>query len=118
MKELLVSITELAVVALDFMALLVIIYGAVEAFVCALRMLYTHAEVELQRQVWLRFARWLVAGLTFQLAADIIETSITDDWQSIARIAAVALVRTFLNYFLELDVAEVRERDRQNNADT
>jgi uncharacterized membrane protein len=54
------------------------------------------------------FARWLVAGLTFQLAADIVETSISTSWEAIARVAAVAAIRTFLNYFLERDLAELR----------
>ena len=61
----------------------------------------------------MRYARWLVAGLTFQLAADIIETSITTDWDAVGRLAAVAVIRTFLNYFLENDVGEMRERERE-----
>jgi uncharacterized membrane protein len=51
-----------------------------------------------------------VVALTFQLAADIIETSITTSWEAVGRIAAVAVIRTFLNYFLERDLSEVRER--------
>jgi uncharacterized membrane protein len=62
-----------------------------------------------RREIWLTYARWLIAGLTFQLAADIIETAITSDWQAIGRIAAIAVIRTFLNYFLERDLAEARE---------
>jgi uncharacterized membrane protein len=58
----------------------------------------------------LRYARWLVAGLTFQLAADIIETSISTGWESVGRLAAIAVIRTCLNYFLERDLTEVRER--------
>ena len=61
------------------------------------------------------FGRWLVAGLTFQLAADILETSITTTWQAVARLGAVAAIRTFLNYFLEHDMNEARER-RQREA--
>jgi uncharacterized membrane protein len=63
--------------------------------------------------VWLRYARWLVAALTFQLGADIIETSITREWEAVARLGAVAVIRTFLNFFLDRDLAEVRERHRQ-----
>jgi uncharacterized membrane protein len=63
-----------------------------------------------KRDVWLRYARWLVAGLTFQLAADIIETSITTSWDAVARVAAIAVIRTFLNFFLEGDLTEVRDR--------
>jgi hypothetical protein len=35
-------------------------------------------------------ARWLVVGLTFQLAADIIETSISTSRKAIGRLAAIA----------------------------
>ena len=66
------------------------------------------------RDIWLHFARALVAGLTFQLAADILETSISKDWQTVGRIGAIAVVRTFLNYFLERDVAETRERQHES----
>ena len=59
------------------------------------------------------FSRWLVAGLTFQLAADILESSITPDWDGIGRLAAVAVIRTFLNYFLERDVEEMRKREQE-----
>jgi uncharacterized membrane protein len=65
------------------------------------------------RIVWLRFARLLVAALTFQLAADIIETSVSTDWESLGRIAVIAVVRTFLNYFLERDVQELDRTGRK-----
>jgi uncharacterized membrane protein len=61
---------------------------------------------QVARQAWLRYARWLVAGLTLQLAADIIETSISTSWQTIGRVGAIAVIRTFLNYFLERDVQQ------------
>jgi len=56
-------------------------------------------------------------GDEFQLAADIIETSITTDWEAIARVGAIAVIRTFLNYFLERDLAEVRERQAEPKAE-
>jgi uncharacterized membrane protein len=56
-----------------------------------------------------RYGRWLVAGLTFQLAADIIATSITPTWQEVGQLGAIAVIRTFLNYFLERDLAELRD---------
>jgi uncharacterized membrane protein len=66
-----------------------------------------------EREVWLRYGRTLVAGLTFQLAADIIESSITTEWEAVGRLAAIAVIRTFLNYFLERDLADIRERERE-----
>ena len=54
--------------------------------------------------------RWLVAGLTFQLAADILETAITTSWDEVARLGAIAAIRTFLNDFLERDIGQIRRR--------
>ena len=113
MKEWLVYATEHAIILIDAMALVVIVIGTVEAFVCGVRILLGSPNGHERRDVWLRYARWLVAGLTFQLAADIIETSISTSWETVARIAAVAVIRTFLNYFLERDVSEMRARDRE-----
>jgi uncharacterized membrane protein len=114
MKEWLVFVTEIAIVVIDWMALILILVGTVEAFFGGLRLMFSSPSGHEKRDVWLRYARWLVAGLTFQLAADIIETSITTSWEAVARIAAVAAIRTFLNYFLERDLSEVRVRQHES----
>lgn len=116
MKEWLTIVTEQAIVAIDALALIVILCGTIEAAIASLRFLFAPDSGTERRNIWLRYARWLVAGLTFQLAADIIETSISTGWEAIGRIAAIAVIRTFLNYFLERDLAEVRERQRAEPA--
>lgn len=112
MRELLTGVTEFAIVVIDAMALLIIVVGTVIAFVNALRALFFRLGDHERRAVWLSYARWLVAGLTFQLASDIVESSITQSWEAVGRLAAIAVVRTFLNYFLERDMNEMRERER------
>ncbi|MBR1271252.1 DUF1622 domain-containing protein [Bradyrhizobium sp. AUGA SZCCT0222] len=113
MKQWLVFATENAVVFIDALALVIIVVGTVEAFFGGLRAMLGSPSGHERRDIWLRYARWLVAGLTFQLAADIIETSITTSWEAVGRIAAIALIRTFLNYFLDRDLEEVRQRQRE-----
>ena len=113
MQEWLRIATEYSVLLIDFMALAIIVHGSVEAFLKVVFYQLWTTDGDRRREIWLRYARWLVAGLTFQLAADIIETSITPDWQAIARIAAIAVIRTFLNYFLEKDIDEVRDIQRE-----
>lgn len=109
MREWLVFATEQAIVVIDWLSLVIIVVGTIEAFIKGIA-LFAADTGHQRRDVWLRYARWLVAGLTFQLAADIIETSITTDWDAVGRIAAIAVIRTFLNFFLERDLTEVRER--------
>lgn len=114
MKQWLIFATENAVVVIDALALIIIVVGTVEAFFGGLRAMLSSPSGHERRDIWLRYARWLVAGLTFQLASDIIETTITTSWDAVGRIAAIAVIRTFLNFFLERDLAEIR--GRQNEA--
>ena len=109
MKEWFTLASEHAIVAIDLMALVLIVFATLEAFIKSIRSAISPLTGHERRDIWLRFARWLVAGLTFQLAADIIESSITTSWEAVARLGAVAVIRTFLNYFLERDVADARE---------
>ena len=113
MRDTLLLLTEQAVLWIDVVALIVIIGGTVQAVIGMLRVTFTKATAHQRREVWLHYARWLIAGLTFQLAADIIETSISADWEAIARVAAIAVIRTFMSYFLEKDFAELREREEK-----
>jgi uncharacterized membrane protein len=52
-------------------------------------------------------ARGLSLALEFQLAADIVGTAISPDWDQIGKLAAVAAIRTFLNHFLQRELAGV-----------
>lgn len=112
MRELLATATEHAAVLIDFLALIVIAGGTIEVAIKVVRLVFAGSDGHKRRDIWLRYARWLVAGLTFQLASDIIESSITSDWEALGRLAAIAVIRTFLNYFLERDLNEVRERQQ------
>jgi uncharacterized membrane protein len=111
-REWLIAITEGAVVVIDAMALLIVAVGTGVAFAAALRAMFSPPASRERRAIWLSYARWLVAALTFQLAADIIESSITQSWEAVGRLAAVAAIRTFLDYFLERDMREMREKTR------
>lgn len=113
LKEWLVLATEYASTLIDAIALFVVVVGTIEAVLGGLRLVFGEVEGHERRAIWLRYARWLVAALTFQLAADIIETSIAPSWDDVGRLAVIAIVRTLLNYFLEKDLNEVRERQKE-----
>jgi uncharacterized membrane protein len=52
------------------------------------------------RVLQLEFARYLLLALEFLLAADILATLRAPDWPEIARLAAVAGIRTGLDWYL------------------
>jgi uncharacterized membrane protein len=111
-KEWLKFIIENTITIIVAMALVIIVIGTIEAFFLGLwAMLSRSATKRRMRDIWIRYSHWLVAGLTFQLATDIIETSIAPNWDDIGRLAAIAVIRTFINFFLERDLVEGEQRE-------
>ena len=54
----------------------------------------------------LTFGGWLALALEFQLGADVVQTTISREASDLIALGAVAVVRTFLNYFLSLELQE------------
>ena len=59
----------------------------------------------------LTFARYLTLALELQLAADILSTSVAPTWDRIWKLAAIAVIRTGLNYFLTKEINEERKSE-------
>lgn len=55
---------------------------------------------------------WLILGLEFELAADIVRSAISPSWSDIGQLGAIAAIRTVLNYFLEKDIKEFEESEQ------
>jgi uncharacterized membrane protein len=101
---------------IEAIALFLIAMGTVEALINMVRVLPTPiTSGQRRRTVWLDFAQWLVAALTFQLAADLIGTSFSPTWNEIGHLGAIAGIRTFLSYFLDKEVENTR-REQQDRA--
>ena len=96
--------------ALEALSVLMIAIGGVESLYQILVPTVRHTTTQgARRAAWLTLARWLVLGLEFMLAADIVRTAIAPSWDDIGQLAAIAVIRTFLNYFLERDLEAAME---------
>ena len=58
--------------------------------------------------VRLSLGRFLALGLEFQLASDVLRTAISPSFQELGKLAAVAAIRTALNFFLAREINEER----------
>lgn len=54
----------------------------------------------------LKLARYLALALEFHLGADILSTAIAPSWDQIGKLAAIAVIRTALNFFLMQELRE------------
>ncbi len=75
------------------------------------------------KSLWLSFAVWILLALEFALAADIIRSAVLPTWDEIGKLAAIAGIRTALNWFLAKDLeafgpqTEAREgRERKSES--
>ncbi len=83
--------------AVEAAAALLIVIGATEAFAIMLRRFFTtRSTTGIRKETWGRFGVWLLLGLEFELAADIVRTAIAPSWNDIGQLAAIAGIRTFL----------------------
>jgi uncharacterized membrane protein len=64
--------------------------------------------------VRLTLGKYLVLALEFQVGADILSTAIAPSWEQIGKLAAIASIRTLLNYFLSKELAVERKREEQD----
>ena len=91
----------------EFAAALIIGIAAIEATIKALLLFVKrNAPSEQKNEVRLTLGRWLAVALEFELAADILNTAVTPTWNDIEKLAAIATLRTALNYFLEREIAQ------------
>jgi uncharacterized membrane protein len=60
--------------------------------------------------VRLTLGRYLALGLEFQLASDVLRTAVAPSFRDIGQLAAVAAIRTALNYFLSKEIADERRQ--------
>jgi uncharacterized membrane protein len=117
MEAALHDIGHYVALGIESIAILIIAAGAIEALVGIARIVARRGTTNQdRREVWLKFARWLVAGLTFQLAADMVNTSFSPTWNELGRLASIAAIRTFLSYFLDRELSETRDEQRRRHA--
>ena len=88
-------------------AVFVVAFGALQAILgVAGAILRRSADELMGREIWLKFATWILLALEFALAADIVRTAVAPTWEDITKLAVIASIRTMLNYFLAKDIAE------------
>jgi len=69
-----------------------------------------------KEEIRLKLGRWLALSLEFALAADILRTAVAPSWDEIGKLAAIAVLRTALNFFLQREIDGARARQAGGDA--
>ncbi|MER7485108.1 DUF1622 domain-containing protein [Streptomyces sp. NPDC126497] len=115
------DVVDLLVRLVEAAGALIIFVGAAWAFGRFLLAGVRGGGVDRQfNRIRLSLGRFLALGLEFQLAGDVLRTAIAPSFTEIGQLAAIAAIRTALNYFLSREIANERaeiERERRKEAD-
>ena len=103
------TIGELTETVLNALSLLCIVVGVVLSLTRAIQQQRSFGDHPLHTFFRRIFGGWLIVALELQLAADIVATIISPTYQDLIQLAAIALIRTFLNYFLNKELLEQTE---------
>jgi uncharacterized membrane protein len=96
---------EVVAIAIEFAATAVIGLAVGEAALRATVLFVRRgAPQRAKDDLRLGLARWLAVGLEFALAADILRTAVAPTWHDIGQLAAIAALRTALNFFLGKEI--------------
>lgn len=107
MDELAADVVDYAIPVVELIGAAVIVFGVLIAFGA-----YVLSEARVRprpyEEIRLILGRFLALGLEFQLAADILGTAVTPTFDQIGKLAAVAAIRTILNFFLAKEIEKAQ----------
>ena len=117
-EEFFLIIAQVGEVLLEGVAIMCVLVGIVLTAQLAIKLTKHRRKVEFPFiQVRLKFGLWLALALEFQLGADILNTTIAPSTEALVRLAVIAVIRTFLNYFLNKEIEaqlEIRDKAREH----
>ena len=103
MEVLFIQAARYVALGMEAGSALLITTGAVQALYRVFTAPFS-PQARAKREVWLHFGMWLLLGLEFELGADVVKTAIAPTWSDIGQLGAIAVIRVFLNYFLQQDM--------------
>jgi uncharacterized membrane protein len=106
LRESLNSIVHLLQLSLEAISIICVVIGLIKALIILFKM-------QSGRTARYSLGDWLATALEFQLAADILATTVDPDLDSLIQLAILAVIRTFLNYFLTKELEHKPNSEKQ-----
>ena len=107
-EDLLRGWVDLLVRLVEAAGALIIFVGAVLAAIAFVQAALVFRSTREFVRVRLRLGRYLALGLEFQLASDVLSTAVAPTFEEIGKLAAIATIRTLLNFFLSKEIENER----------
>ncbi len=114
-----VLIIEYVAWIIGLMGILVIVYGSIISVIKFLNIEQKRIKGNISLKdtdiLRLTLGTYLLFGLEFLIAADIIRTILKPSIEEVAILGAIVAIRTVINYFLDIEIKEVQDHQNDNS---
>ena len=104
MEEIAVTITTCISLSLEIAAAIVVAAALIKLITHYLITFYKAESGISAVEARMKFGSAVAISLELLLGADVLETAVAPAWDDIGKLAAIATIRTALNYFLEREL--------------
>jgi uncharacterized membrane protein len=104
MEEIAKQITMAVSRAVEILAAVIIGIAVIKTLVNYFSLLKSSAQKITKEELRIQFGSSVAVSLELLLGADVLATAVAPSWDDISKLAAIAVLRTALNYFLEREL--------------
>ena len=108
MEEIAKSITTTISHTVEILAAVIIGIAILFVVYNYMILLYRPAKMISAEKIRIQFGSSVAVALELLLGADVLATAVAPSWKDIGQLAAIATIRTVLNYFLEKELKHVK----------
>lgn len=78
--------------------------------IAVLKLLWNYIKLVSKEGLRVEFGSNVAVALELMLGADVLATAVAPSWNDIGKLAAIAILRTALNYFLERELKHAKHK--------
>ncbi|MDP4264435.1 MAG: DUF1622 domain-containing protein [Bacteroidota bacterium] len=108
MEEIAKQVTVNVSHAVEILAGVITGIAVLKALYNYLLTLYSTSQKITKEAIRVQFGSSVAVALELLLGADVLATAVAPSWNDIGQLAAIATIRTVLNYFLERELKHVK----------
>lgn len=107
MEEIAKSVTVNISHAVETLAAIVIGIAVIQVLFRFMNTALKHTNKLSKEEIRLQFGSSVAVALELLLGADVLATAVAPSWDDIGKLAAIAIIRTVLNFFLEKELQKM-----------
>lgn len=114
MEEIAKQITINVSHAVEILAAVIVGIAVIKTLFNYFTLLKTSASKISKEEIRVQFGSSVAVSLELLLGADVLATAVAPSWNDIGKLAAIAILRTALNYFLEKELKHIHAMRNKN----